>query len=97
MELLRLGLKPVLGLSLNTHAAGWRGEKNRERHRTERYLWYLHLSKVKYLDFCFGIALVRSYNLTWSKALNKVSLKPIEAQRSELEGHSPCRVKDHDA
>lgn len=96
MELLRLGLKPVLGLSLNTHAAGWKGEKNRERHRTERYLWYLHLSKVKYLDFCFGIALVRSYNLTWSKALNKVSLKP-DGQRSEPEGHSPCRVKDHDA
>lgn len=96
MELLRLGIKPVLGLSLNTHAAGWKGEKHRERHRTERYLWYLHLSKVKYLDFCFGIELVRSYNLTWSKALNKVSLKPI-GQRSEPEGHSPCRVKDHDA
>jgi len=67
-----------------------------KRHRTERDLWYLHLSKVKYLDFCFGIALVRSYNLTWSKALNKVSLKPV-GQRSEPEGHSPCRVKDHDA
>lgn len=48
----------------------------RERHRTERFLWYLHLSKVKYLDFCFGIALVRPYDHTWSKASNKVSLKP---------------------
>lgn len=80
MELLRLGLKPVLGLSLNTHAAGWKGEK---RHRTERYLWYLHLSKVKYLDFCFGIALVgRSYktSLGVKAFLNKVSPKPVGSE-----------------
>lgn len=50
-------------LFLNTHTEGVEEKdsaRERNRTKTERNLWYLRLSNVLYLDFCFGIELVTS-------------------------------------